>query len=265
MHKTTLFGLLITAVSVLPLPTFASEFVEDARFVAGAALGYTNLSFPAKLDQDVSFPTTNLLLAATSGRWQLSANAYLSLQDADLSEEEDVGKASREDFDLTVGYRAYKGLTVYGGYKSGATEMDFVPRDPEESDTGPTSERYSQKGPFVGLSYAWRFEKAGSLTVSVAYADLEAKNRFAANTDDDDDEEEEIEALEFDDLTGQVKGDTTGFSYNIAWAMPLSSNLLFQTRFKINDYQQSLKVDGQKFDNIDETLSSLHVGLAYVF
>ena len=47
--------------------------------------------------------------------------------------------------------------------------------------------------------------------------------------------------------------------------MPLSSNLLFQTRFKINDYQQDIVVDGERFENIDETFTTLHVGLAYIF
>lgn len=60
-------------------------------------------------------------------------------------------------------------------------------------------------------------------------------------------------------------GETKGFSYGLSWTMPLSSNLLFQTRFKINDYQQDIIVEGQRFKDIDETFATLHVGLAYVF
>jgi hypothetical protein len=66
------------------------------------------------------------------------------------------------------------------------------------------------------------------------------------------DEEEEL--TEFDDLSGQVKGDTKGFSYGLSWTMPLSSNLLFQTRFKINAYQQAIVVDGERFENITKLL-----------
>ncbi len=47
--------------------------------------------------------------------------------------------------------------------------------------------------------------------------------------------------------------------------MPLSSNLLFQTRLKINSYQQDIEVDGERFNDIDETFTTLHVGGAYVF
>ena len=144
--------------------------------------------------------------------------------------------------------------------------MRFIPRDidEEEDQTTPdfSNESYSQKGPFFGASYSWQFEKAGRLSLSAAYAYLDATNNFAANTDE---EEEEEEPTEFDDLTGQVKGDTKGFSYALSWTMPLSTNLLFQTRFKINDYQQNIVVDGVRFDDIDESFTTLHVGLAYVF
>ena len=70
---------------------------------------------------------------------------------------------------------------------------------------------------------------------------------------------------EFDDLTGRVTGHTNGFSYGLTWSMPLSGNLLFQTKFKMNDYQQDITFAGKKFSNIDETYTSLMVGLAYVF
>ena len=73
------------------------------------------------------------------------------------------------------------------------------------------------------------------------------------------------EELEFDDLTGRVEGDITGLSYGVAWTMPLSSNLLFQTRLKLNDYQQDIKFEETRFKDIDENFTTLHVGLAYVF
>jgi hypothetical protein len=85
---------------------------------------------------------------------------------------------------------------------------------------------------------------------------------FRANTDDDG---EPPEDPEFDDLTGRVKGDTQGFGYGVTWSMPLSGNLLFQTKFKFNDYQQDITFEGTEYKNIDESFFSLMVGLAYVF
>ena len=272
----------IRAVSCVPLLltsyiSIGQEGFDNMRVVTGLSLGYSDFSFPEKLDHNISFPSANIPIALTMDNWQLSLNASSTLADADIAEEEDIGKASRKDLDLTLGYRVTKNWSLFAGYKYGKTEMTFVPRDideeideeedeDEEQEGQDTveliNESYSQKGPFIGASYSWRFEKAGSLSVSLAYASLTATNNFSANTDEEEEEEEEAE---FDDLTGQVKGDTKGFSYGLSWTMPLSSNLLFQTRFKINDYQQDIVVDGERFEDIDETFTTLHIGLAYVF
>lgn len=78
-------------------------------------------------------------------------------------------------------------------------------------------------------------------------------------------EEEEEEEIEFDDVTGTVNGDVSGFSYGLTWSMPLSSSLIFQSKIKINRYQQDIKFNGQTFNNIDENYRSLQVEIAYVF
>ena len=248
----------------LAAPGLAEESDRELRFIVGASAGYTVLSFPAKLDQDLGFVSANLLGGATYGNWQLSLNTAFSLEDADISEEEDVGKASREDIDLTLGYQINRNWSIFGGYKRGETKMDFTAREADDDGViNRVSERYEQEGPYLGASFAWDFETAGRLSVSLAYAELDATNHFGANTDDDDDDEEE--APEFDDLTGRVKGDTTGFSYGVTWTMPLSTQLLFQARLKVNDYKQDVRFEGETYRDIDETLSSLHLGLAYVF
>lgn len=270
----------ISAVSCLPLLlsshiVIAQEGFDSIRVVTGLSLGYSDFSFPEKLDHNISFPSANIPIALTMGNWQLSVNASSTLADADIAEEEDIGEASRKDLDLTLGFRVSRNWSLFAGYKYGKTEMTFVPRDIDEEiveddeDEGKKinavqmiKESYSHKGPFIGASYSWQFEKAGSLSLSLAYASLDATNNFSANTDE---EEEADEVTEFDDLSGQAKGDTKGFSYGLSWTMPLSSNLLFQTRFKINDYQQDIIVDGERFKNIDETFTTLHIGLAYVF
>ena len=255
---------IITLIVISPISFAANgaELLKQTRIIAGVSLGYANLSFPEKLDHDVSFPSANLTLAAALKRWQLTLNRTFSLQDADISEEEDSGQASRDDLDLTLGYQINKHWSIFAGFKDGETDMLFVSReDQDEGISVPVKESYEQKGPYVGGSYSWDFDKAGRLGISVAYAKLDANNNFGINTDDDEIDEE----LEFDDIAGQAKGDTSGFSYGLSWTMPLSGNLLFQTRFKINDYQQDIRHQGRQFKDIDETLVSLLVGLAYVF
>ena len=270
--QTKLIQTIIGAIFCLTaLFSNAQEGFGDVRVVTGISLGYSDFTFPEKLDHNISFPSASIPIALTLNNWQLSLNASASLADADIAEEEDLGQASRKDLDFTLGYRLNKNWSLFAGFKYGKTSMTFIPRDfgeePDEEESpqvaqGITEESYLQKGPFFGANCSWQFEKAGSLSLSVAYAYLDATNQFSANTDED---EEDDELPEFDDLTGRIKGDTQGFSYALSWTMPLSSNLLFQTRFKINDYQQDIVVDGQRFKDIDETFSTLQIGLAYVF
>jgi len=256
------YSIIFSALLFVSVNAYGDSFMDDVRFIVGASLGYTDYDFPAKLDHDLGFPSGGLTFAATRNRWQLALNGTWSLQDADVSEEEDVGDASRQDIDLTLGYQINSNWSTFVGYKSGETKIDYISR--ENEDVGiivPLRESYKQEGPYVGGAYTWRFEKAGSLTVSLGYAFLNATNVFRANTDDDEPEG----VPEFDDLTGRVTGNTNGFSYGLTWSMPLSGNLLFQTKFKMNDYQQDITFEGNNYNNIDETYTSLMVGLAYVF
>ena len=259
----------VVAVGMLWMPMigYANTTFDNVRFVTGLSLGYSNFSFPEKLDQEINFPSLNVPLTLATEKWQVSANLQTTLSDADISEEEDVGKASRDDIDLTIGYRISNNWTLFGGYRYGDTSIEFTPRDADSEDglLAITNETYEQKGPFIGISYSWRFERAGILSFTTAYALLDAKNDFSANIDDDEEEGELDEEIEFDDITGRVTGDTQGFSYSVSWTMPVSSNLVFQTRFKVNDYQQDILFNNMQFDGIDERFTSLHVGLAYVF
>ncbi|MDX1556294.1 MAG: hypothetical protein R3212_09730, partial [Xanthomonadales bacterium] len=127
------------------------SFMDDVRIVAGVSGGYTEYSFPAKLDHDIGFPSGGLTLAATRNRWQLALNGSFSLQDADVSEEEDVGKASREDIDLTLGYQFSSNWSAFVGYKFGETDIEYQSReDLDEGIVSPLKERYKQEGPYVG-------------------------------------------------------------------------------------------------------------------
>ena len=258
---TTLFTIVYSVLLLSSPVAYADDLFDNARIITGASLGYSILSFPEKLDHDISFPSANLLIGTTLNRWQLSLNSNITLEDANISEEEDTGTASRYDHDITLSYQVSEHWAIFTGYKLGKTKMDFVDR--KSNDQGilnTVNESYEQKGFYSGVSYSWKFNKAGRLNIFLAYAFLDATNNFGANTDDNEGEE-----LEFDDLTGRVEGDLDGFSYGISWTMPVATNLLFQAKFKKNDYQQDINFKGDSFKDIDETFTTLHVGLFYVF
>ena len=115
---------ILAAISSVPLvlvasSAFSQDKMNNIRVVTGVSLGYSDFTFPEKLDHNISFPSINIPIAITEGNWQLSINASSSLADADIAEEEDIGTASREDVDLTLGYRLSRNWSVFAGYKYG--------------------------------------------------------------------------------------------------------------------------------------------------
>ena len=228
-------------------------------------MGYSGFDFPAKLDHKLNFPVYQINAAIAYKKFYAVVNLADSLSDADVSEEEDVGTASRYDRDLSLGYQVTPNWGVFVGYKTGATEIDYYTREDLDSG-GPAAvrkESYLQEGPFIGASYTIKFSRAGKLSLSLAYAYLDATNTFVQDVEDDDDDDDE--APEFDDLTGTVKGKATGLSYGIRWSIPVAGNLLYYAAFKVNDYKQDLTVDGTRYNDIDQTITYLTTGIVFIY
>jgi hypothetical protein len=250
---------------VTGLNPFSSALADkpvDLHLIGGMSLGYSSFDFPAKLDHKLTFPVYQINAAVAYKKFYAVVNLADSLAEADVSEEEDVGNASRYDRDISLGYQVTPNWGVFVGYKIGQTTIDYYTR--EDLDNGGAApareESYKQEGPFVGVSYAKKFDRAGRISLSLAYADLDATNKFTGDIETDDDEE-----LEFDDLTGTVKGKSTGLSYGIRWSIPVSGNLLYFASYRINDYQQELTVDGINYFNVDETITYFTTGIVFVY
>ncbi len=254
---------LASIVSLIPVSSALAAKPVDLHFVGGMSLGYSNFDFPAKLDHDLSFPVYQINGAVAYKKFYVVINLADSLSDADVSEEEDVGEASRYDRDISLGYQITSGWGVFVGYKTGKTTIDYITRaDLDNGGSVPAREEsYEQEGPFIGVSYAKKFSEAGKFSLSLAYADLDATNKFTRDVEDGDDDE----VPEFDDLTGTVKGKSTGLSYGIRWSIPVSGNLLYYASYKVNDYEQDLTVSGKTYDNIDETISYFTTGIVFVY
>ena len=252
---------LVTVLS--PLSTALAAKPLDLHYIGGLSLGYSSFDFPAKLDHKLTFPVYQLHGGIAYKKYYAVVNLADSFADADVSEEEDIGEAGRYDRDISLGYQWTPSWGIFAGYKTGKTTIDYISR--EDQDAGGAApvrqESYRHEGPFVGVSYARKFERAGRLTLSLAYADLDATNRFVRDADDGGEDEKP----EFDDLTGSVEGDSTGLSFGARWSIPVAGNLLYYLSYRINDYQQDLTIDGNRYDNIDETITYLNTGLFFVF
>jgi hypothetical protein len=258
-------GWLALAACLSPMSSALAAKPVDLHFVGGMSLGYSDFDFPAKLDHKLTFPVYQINGAVAYKKFYAVVNLADSISDADVSEEEDVGNASRYDRDISLGYQMTPNWGAFVGYKSGKTTIDYYTRGALDAggSVSAREESYEQKGPFVGVSYSHKFDRAGKLSLSLAYADLDATNQFVQDVEINNDDN--AGNPEFDDLTGTVKGKSRGFSYGIRWSIPVSGNLLYYASYKINDYQQDLTVDGTTYDNIDQTITYLTTGIVFVY
>lgn len=229
-------------------------------------MGYGTFNFDEKLDHKLIFPVANISMGLAYKRFSYVLNASGSISDADVSEEEQYGNASRKDYDLTVGYQINKVISVFTGYKDGKTELTLINRDPLQL-TGGGDEFYKQSGPYIGANINWRIPKAGKLAFTISYAKLNSENLYIK----DGDEDTSGEALEFDDISGETQGNTDGFSYTFSWTVPIKGSLIFRTRLRINQYQQDISYfeevtsETYYFNNVSESSTMLLIGVTSIF
>lgn len=238
-------------------PVFVIADDNAPTYVAGGALGYSTFSFDKKLDEDIIFLTAEATFTAIYRRFNATLNLLSSVTGSPVSEEDETGDASRTDYDLLVGYQLNNDLIVFGGIKSGNTTIDFRNRDTNESAT----DRYKEVGIYLGTSYTFQLQRSAKLSLSIAYAYLDADNTFNKGEETNPDEP----GFEFDDITGHTSGHSQGFSSVINWNMPITNNLVYQTKLKLNFYTQSIDYEGRTYDNINESFVVLSIGASYIF
>ena len=240
---------------------------------AGYEMGYGTFSFDEKLDHKIVFPVANITAGLAYKRFSYVLNLSGSLSDADISEEEQVGKASRRDVDLTIGYQLNKMTSIFAGYKDGVSKLELRNRDPLAL-FGNGNERYQQQGLYAGVNLNLALKNAGKLAFSVAYAQLDVVNRLVA---DENFKLSSNDDFEFDDINSNSTGTSSGFSYTLNYTLPIKGNLLFRARLKINQYQQD--VSGQQlngdvgsttmiqydFKDVTESSTMLLVGVTSIF
>lgn len=240
--------------------------IAKAQDSTPAILPFIQTSFSQKehdfdklLDQNLSFYMVHFGTGFAHEQFYLGINGAWSIDEASVSEEEETGEADRQDYDLTLGYNLNEHLTVFGGYKFGRTEIDFSPRDLEEEGVISFQDSYEEKGPYIGISWQHHMDETGILAVSFAYAWLDATNQLGKKPDD-----EEEELVEFDDFSGKLESDATGFSIGVRWSIPLQDQIVYFAGIKIQQYDQDLKQEGVNV-SISERFTDFSMGLTYFF
>jgi len=158
----------------------------------------------------VEMPTLSASLTGVYQQFYVSLKYEDSFDDASadstVPNTESETKMERTDYSITLGYNIYENMNIFVGYMDGETTLRPVPRCPASAPgtaikpnpvcgvggVGLPSvdgnkaqdntvlllddyeQKYKEDGLFAGMSYVWRFEDYGNLSVSAAYAHLEA-------------------------------------------------------------------------------------------
>lgn len=256
---------LSTCLLLSGLLTSQAAYTEEATYTL-TPFGQLGISqkeqkFSQLLDQGLSFYMLRAGGGFTFDRFYVAAYGDWSISDADVSEEEETGSASRAEYDLTFGFRPIDPLTLFAGYKTGKTKIDFTPRNNDEVPTAFNfRDTYKETGPYLGASYSFIFEQAGSLSFSLAYAFLNAENSIGVKPDDSGESEEN----EFDDISGNFENDADGFSAGVTWLMPLANNLNYFATIRYQRYDQDIATPSGN-QSIAEEYTELGMGLMQQF
>ncbi len=259
----------------------------------GLTVAYSRFYMSLKLEKSVAdgYSSTQETDRSSSGESNLIATEFT-----------EVG-VGREDKSFTIGYNVWDRLNVFVGYLDGETTLNPEPGclDPltlnpvascsnanraavqqsirygfESFGIDPVAdlERYEQvyteKGPFIGLSYAWQFSNTGTLSISAAYADMNGK--YVDNADDPNNTfpsatmPTESAFQEF-----HYEGDTTGTSLGLTWTAPLGDNSAYFVDLRRQSYSMegedqtgSFLYQGTSLKT-DETMLGVSAGLQFYF
>lgn len=248
--------------------SFAQD--DELTWIVGANMGHKSQELKQLLDSKLSFYMGGVSARVGYSDFYAAVNLASSLSDADVSEEGEIGDASRTDMDVTIGWNINPSLTVFGGYKTGETEIDFRVRDSVLEDVNDPNvqssftDSFEESGLFFGVAYGVSLQDAGQLSFSIAYADMDADNKLVATVDETEDDGD----VDFDDLSGTYSGDVDGYSAAAVWSIPVGERMVYQALVRYNRYEQSIDdtVQGQRFKfDVDERFVEFGMGLYYAF
>lgn len=265
--KQSVLYLLICGL-LLPCQRSVAESVwEQTTIVGGFELGHKSQQLGELLDSRLNFYTLYGNLQATYKDYYVGLNLSDSLGKTDITEDGEVGSADRSDIDIVFGWYANNNVTVFAGYKHGKTILDLITREDENSTDPqiPFQNIFEEKGPYLGIAYTHRMSQAGQLTLSLAYAALEAKNSLQNASAD---QTQPADELDFDDLQGVFRNDAEGFSLGMKWSIPVAQDIYYTSLLRVNEYQQEIAGDiagNYKSFKVDETFIDINIGFVYLF
>ena len=186
-------------------------------------------AFVHELDLCTRAPVSGLLeLTPESEETNLHVTSISESESISPSQSDDRRTdLERSDLSLTLGYQVWEGLSVFSGYRyaeweAKSLESNFILNDKDQ--------KYTEKGFFIGSSYTWGFGEKGTLSISGAYAYLDADF-----SEDNVSKEYPPGEQTFGEFS--YSGTATGVSYGAQWSGPLTDQWVYKVGLKFQKYE----------------------------
>jgi len=209
----------------------SSSALAEWSWVKSVSLGRTEMDIvdfqpflgtTFKTVNTITYSTLNLALTGVQDKFFFSVNTDIPFSDSSyvFSEQgsDTVRTVERKNLALTLGYRIYKGLNLYGGLSYDASHFF---NDSISNPGGVTDVKEKDSGPFFGVIYGHNFSHYGSVSVTIAYALLDG----------------EISSNEAANSFTNNSGDTTGFSFALIYSNKYNVDLNYFISAKIKNYE----------------------------
>lgn len=253
MKNGTKIGLLLGTIALS-----TSAFGEDIRVRPYATMGYQMYELTATQGNQEFRPTESDYVSLGGGISLSQGPIYGDINistslSAEWEEPGLSGDLERDDLSIAVGYQIEGGYSVFGGYKTGTTDMSqIIETDPQSTAS------FEADGVFIGAGYGQSINDTlhFGLNLAVALLDGVWEIQGAGNT------------LEYDSDT------TVGVSFGGTVTKLLTDNISLTGFLKFQSYSFSdfdAKVNGVavetlppelKYDDIDEDITSFGVTLS---
>ena len=200
-----------------------------------------------------NFVSLDLFFTTLFDKTYVTINHDQSIKDDISSDTSNTGLMyyARQDTNLTIGHPVLDKLTLFGGYRTGATKIFYSPTN--------DSLRTTSQGFFVGGSTSYPVSKTTVLGFSLAIASLEGKVSLREPLVD-------TSAFTVIDLADDVTGNAVGYSLGLNWSGEISQDTSFIVAYKFQRYEfEDADNHGGTDIDFNETFSTVSVGVSHFF
>jgi hypothetical protein len=218
---------------------------DQLSFSTAVSLNNKSLEFEVSDNLPVNpiFNTLDIALNSVVDKLYLSLSYGTSIDNASISSDQADLEFSRTDLNITAGYRFNESLSVFGGFLSGETQVEFI--DVAEIPAVVFfNEELTESGPFIGINYDYPM-RTGNISGSIAFARLEGEDKLTDDRGSNSD-----------------FGSTSGFSFGAKWSADFQKTLSYFVSVKRNQFR--FGSDGSGF-KLDENFTIFSIGVMKYF